>query len=68
MIEVFMLVATLVGSGLPGPTRVVSAEWPFFRTMAECQQAVKSMQKIPRLVDTVVCEKRTLQMLTGRVR
>lgn len=65
MIEVFMLVATLM---MPtGPSRVVSADWPYFTTMQECQQVVASLRNIPPNVDTVMCEARWLDPSTGRV-
>ena len=67
MIEVVLLVATLVIPGQPGTTRVVAADWPFFRTFKECQQAAASMERIPRIVDTVVCETHRLDLNTGRM-
>jgi hypothetical protein len=67
MIEVVLLVATLVIPGQPGTTRVVSADWPFFRTMQECQQAVIAMRAAPRVVDTVMCETHRLDIKTGRI-
>jgi hypothetical protein len=66
VIEIVMLVATLILPDSP-PTRVVAAEWPFFRTFAECQSAAQSMQKIPRAVDTIICERRILNTATGRI-
>lgn len=64
MIEVFMMVATLM---MPtGPSRVVSADWPYFTTMAECQQVVASLKNIPLNVETVMCEARWLDQSTGR--
>ena len=66
MIEIVMLVATLVLPDGP-PTRVVAADWPYFKTFAQCQQAAQSMQKIPRAVETVICERRILDVATGRI-
>lgn len=67
MIQIVMLVATLVLPGQPGSTRVVAADYPYFRSLADCQRAAMSMQNIPRIVDTVVCEARVLDVATGRV-
>jgi hypothetical protein len=66
MIEVVLLVATLVFPGQPGSTRVVSAEWPFFRTMQECQAAVIKMANAPPSVMTIMCESHRLDLETGR--
>lgn len=66
MIEVVMLVATLIMSDGP-PVRVVSADWPYFNTFAECQRAAQSMRKIPRMVDTVVCERSLLDPRSGKI-
>jgi len=65
VIEVFMLVATLAMD--EGPSRVVAADWPFFRTAYECQQKVERMRNIPPQVDTVICERRLLDIRNGRV-
>ena len=67
MIPVVLLVATLVIPGQPGMTRTVAADWPFFRSMAECQQAAQSMQNAPRIVDTILCEPHQLDVSTGRI-
>jgi hypothetical protein len=67
MIQIVMMVVTLVVPGQPGMTRAVSADWPFFRTMAECQKAVMSLEHAPPAVQTILCETHTLNTNTGRV-
>jgi hypothetical protein len=65
MIEIVMVVVTLA---IPGHvTRVVNAEWPFFRSMAECQKAVAHMRDAPPIADRIECEFHMLDVSTGRV-
>jgi len=67
MITVILLVATLVIPDRPGATRVVNANQPFFRTLIECQQAARSMENAPRIVEDIRCEYHQLDVSTGRI-
>jgi hypothetical protein len=61
---VFMLVATLVFQG--NASRVVPVAQPFFRTLAECQEQAKRAADAPPIVDEIRCERRQIDMATGR--
>jgi hypothetical protein len=65
MIDVILLVVTL---SIPGhTTRVVNAEWPFFRTMADCRRVVVAMHDTPPIAERIECERRVLDTNTGKV-
>ena len=66
MIQVVLLVATVIVPQY-GSTRTVSADWPFFRTMAECQRAAAMMQNVPPPVGEIMCETHQLNLATGRI-
>lgn len=65
MIEVVLLVVTLT---IPGhQTRAVAAEWPFFRTMGECREAIMKMYDAPPIAERIECERHLLDVNTGRI-